>query len=63
LGIQAAPNPTEEFLGQCNRVVVMAEGRVVADCSPADLEKEKRHNPQLQVLKQEAFSIFLHRLC
>jgi hypothetical protein len=48
------PHATVEFLGQCDRVVVMAAGRIVADCTPSELEDAKQCSPDLQVTKTAA---------
>jgi ABC-type sugar transport system ATPase subunit len=34
--------PAVEYLAQCNRVIVMSEGQILANCTYNELEKVKR---------------------
>jgi hypothetical protein len=48
--VMDAPTPcTVEYVGQCDRVVVLAEGRIILDCPSSELGSALQANPELKV--------------
>jgi ABC-2 type transport system ATP-binding protein len=44
----------EEVTAVCNRVIIISEGKMVADCSPSALEQESRYHGAVTIRLEEA---------